>query len=151
MKGAFPLRSNDNHKGPLIHDQINWKSSFHIVSIVVIRTKSLFLHMYLKMWSTIFLLLFGLEWNMWNRLVGNSFNHIEVFFFFFLTDKIEFQLIMHIPRQLFSIIRSRRWDSKHKSLIWWQKILPGKLNKAHPSMWWLKWQYAYSFSHITFF
>ena len=44
VKGAFPLRSNDNDKGPLIDDQINWKSSFHIVAVAVSRTKSLFLH-----------------------------------------------------------------------------------------------------------
>ena len=90
VKGAFPLRSNDNHKGPLIHDQINWKSSFHIVSIVVIRTKSLFLHMYLKMWSTIFLLLFWLEWNAWNCLVGKflqSYRRFFIYLFIFFYNR----------------------------------------------------------------
>ena len=81
VKGAFPLRSNDNDKGPLIHDQ-NWKSSFHIVAVVVSRTKSLFLHMYLKMWSTIFLLLFKLEWNVWNWLAGKFLQPNRGFFFF---------------------------------------------------------------------
>ena len=81
VKEAFPLRSNDNEKGPLIHDQ-NWKSSFHIASVVVSRTKSLFLHMYLKMWSTIFLLFFRLEWNVWNQLVGKFLQPDRIFFFF---------------------------------------------------------------------
>ena len=81
VKGAFPLRSNDNEKGPLIHDQ-NWKSSFHIVAVVVSRTKSLFLHMYLKMWSIIFLLLFRLEWNVWNQLAGKFLQLDRIFFFF---------------------------------------------------------------------
>ena len=120
VKGAFPLQSNDNDKGPLIHDQ-NWKSSFHIVAIVVSRTKSLFLYVYLKMWSTIFLLLFRLELNVWNRLAG-KFLQPNRGFFFFLIDKIEFQLIMHVSWWLFSIIRPKRQDFKHRSLIWCKRF-----------------------------
>ena len=85
VKGAFPLGSNDNDKGPLIHDQ-NWKSSFHIVVVVVSRTKSLFLHMNLKMWPTIFLLLFKLEWNVWNWLAGKFLQLDRGFFFFFFLN-----------------------------------------------------------------
>ena len=82
MKGAFPLWSNDNDKGPLIHDK-NWMSSFHIVVVVVSWTNSLFIHMHLKMWSTIFLLLFRLEWNVWKQLAGKFLQLDRGLFFFF--------------------------------------------------------------------